>query len=89
MKINLNEKYQNNLENKYKDFTFDCLADMPKKEVDMWQFTYYILKDNYPKVVFDTVSQRDYLEGCLEIYLCMKGITPFTYEEWVAYMASK
>ena len=89
MKINLDEKFKNNIVKKYGNESFENDDSLSEKEKEMWTIVLWMLKDNYPNVIFDTESDRDYLEGCVNIFVSGECLTKFTYEEWVDYLSSK
>ena len=89
MKINLDEKFKNNIVKKYGNESFENDDSLSEKEKEMWTIVLWMLKDNYPNVIFDTESDRGYLEGCVNIFVSGECLTKFTYEEWVDYLSSK
>ncbi len=89
MKINLEEKYENNITKKYGHESFEKDGSLSRKEKAMWTIVFWILKDNYPNAVFDTEQDREYLEGCLKIFLRGEEGVDFSYEDWMNYLLSR
>ncbi len=89
MKINIAEKYENNIVKKFHHNSFKSSTELSDKEKVMWTFTLWLLKDNWPKVVFDTKADRFYLSSYLSTFLTMDWSTKFTLDEWANYLSSK
>ncbi len=89
MKINLAEKFKENIEQKFGDKSFDEMSSLSEKENAMWRLAFWLLKDNYPQEVFDTETEKEYLEDYLDLFFSAIKEKPFTLKEWEDYLASK
>ncbi len=68
MKIDVGEKYENNIVKKYHHKSFESSNELSDKEKVMWTFTLWLLKDNWPKEVFDAEKDRPYLSDYLSTF---------------------
>lgn len=89
MKINIAEKYRNNITKEFGNESFESAKSLSDKEKSMWIMTLWLLKDNYPQEIFDTEREKEYLKGYLDIFMQGASKVKFTYEEWIDYLASK
>ncbi len=89
MKINLAEKFKENIEKKFGDKSFDEMDTLSAKENAMWRLVFWLLKDNYPQEVFDTEAQKEYLEDYLDLFFSAIKEKPFTLKEWEDFLVSK
>ncbi len=89
MKINVGEKYAANVSKKHFLESIESISEFSEKEKLMWTFTLWLLKDNYPKEIFDTVEDNDYLSRHLSIFLRAGWDETFTLKEWEDYLLSK
>ncbi len=89
MKINLANKFDNNITRKYgRSHVFDS-SDLTSKEKSMWRLALWLLKDNYPKEVFDRDKDSKFIAECMDIFFSVNGGERFTFDEWWDYIASK
>ncbi len=89
MKINVAEKYENNIMKKFGNKSFESSSELSEKEKLMWTFTLWLLKDTYPKRVFDTESDRAFLSTHLSLFFLEDYGLTFTLEDWENYLLSK
>ncbi len=89
MKIDVGEKYENNIVKKFHHHSFMSSNELSDKEKVMWTFTLWLLKDNWPKEVFDTEEDRPYLSRYLSRFLKISWNATFTLDEWIDYLSSK
>ena len=89
MKINIAEKYRNNITKKFGNESFEFAKTLSEKEKAMWTMTLWLLKDNYPQEIFDTEEEKEYLEGYHRIFVFGASEPKFTFEEWIDYLVSK
>jgi len=90
MKINIREIYKDNILYKYDETNREAFKkDFSPKEQEMWGFTLDLIKDGYPKQIYDSTTDNEYLNGYLELYLCEDDVVTFTISEWFNYLKSK
>ncbi len=89
MKIDIAEKYRNNITKEFGNESFESSKSLSEKEKAMWIMTLWLLKDNYPQETFDTEQEKEYLKGYLDIFVKGMSKVQFTFEEWVDFLASK
>ena len=89
MKINVAEKYENNIMKKFGSKSFESSSELSEKEKLMWTFTLWLLKDTYPKRVFDTEEDRAFLTNYLAVFMSDDWGITFTLEDWENYLLSK
>ncbi len=92
MRINIVEKYKNNISRKY---TYKNRSDYEKsyskKEQDMWYFTALMIEKDVNKQEYDSENQDDilWLNKNLKIVLEMDGIEAFSLNEWFEFLSSR
>lgn len=92
MKINISEIYKKNILDKYDcDNEDEYDAKYTTKQQDMWEMTLQLLKDNYPKEIYDdnNPSDMEYLKDYHAICMTDEDFTHFTLSEWFSYMKSQ
>ncbi len=89
MKINVAEKYRNNIVKEFGNESFESSDSLTDKEKAMWIMTLWLLKDNYPQEIFDTEQEKEYLKGYLDIFVKGTSKIEFTFNEWIDYLVSK
>ncbi len=81
MKINVGEKYESNIIKKFGNSSFESSAELSEKKKPMWTFTLWLLKDKWPKKIFDTDEDGASLTNYLAVFMANgRGVT-FTLEE--------
>ena len=89
MKINVGEKYESNIIKKFGNNSFESSSEFSEKEKLMWTFTLWLLKDRWPKKVFDTEEDCVFLTNYLAVFMTEDWGASFTLEEWENYLSSK
>ncbi len=89
MKINVAEKYLANITNKHFLESIDSISEFTEKEKLMWTFTLWLLKDNYPKEIYDTEEDALYLSGYYKVFMKAGWAETFSLEEWESYLLSR
>lgn len=89
MKINVAEKYENNIMKKFGSKSFRSTGEFSPKEELMWSFTLWLLKDKWPKRIFDTEEDRAFLTNYLAVFMSDDWGLAFTLEDWEKYLLSK
>lgn len=89
MKINVADIYENNIIKKFGNKSFRSTGEFSPKEELMWSFTLRLLKDTYPKKVFDTETDRAFLSAHLSLFFLEDHGLIFTLEDWENYLLSK
>ncbi len=89
MKIDVDKKYEDNIVKRFNHKSFESSNELSDKEKVMWTFTLWLLKDNWPNVVFDTKTDRLYLSRHLSRFLKIGWNATFTLDEWIDYLSSK
>ena len=89
MIINLAEKYDNNITKQYGHRSFASSNLLTAQEKAMWRLVLWILKDNYPKTVFDTEADAKYLNEYMKLFFAATKDDPFTLEEWSRFLVSR
>lgn len=89
MKINVADKYYNNISKKYRTESFKSSSKLSDKEKLMWTFTLWLIKDYYPKEIWDTVEDGEFLARHLAHFLVGDWGETFTLKEWDDYLSSK
>lgn len=89
MKIDVGKKYEDNIVKRFNHKSFESSNELSDKEKVMWTFTLWLLKDNWPKEVFDTEEDWSYLSDYLSLFLTMDWNATFTLDEWADYLSSK
>ncbi len=89
MKINVAEKYENNIMKKFGNKSFRSTGEFSPKEELMWTFTLWLLKDKWPKRVFDTEEDHAFLTNYLAIFMSEDWGLTFTLGDWENYLLSK
>ena len=92
MKINILEIYKKNMSDKYDaDNRAEYDTKYTPKQQSMWEMTIELLKDNYPKEVYDedNASDMNYLKRYHNVCTLDPDFTYFTLSEWFSYMKSQ
>lgn len=90
MVINVDDIFTKKIETKYENLQSDEFQrDFSKKERAMWEFTYILLKDEWPTKEFDLdlIEVSSNFNSILDSFLEFYGDNnAFTLKEWVDYM---
>ena len=89
MKINLEEKYENNIVKRFPEKRLKDIHDLSAKEISMWRLVLWLIKDNYPNKIIDTDADSRYLASYMESFFKACKDELFTIEEWIDYLALK
>ena len=92
MNINIREIYMKNVGTKYDcDNRDEYEAKYTPTQRSMWLMTAQILKDNYPKEIYDNdnPSDMEYLREYHQLCMLDDDFTHFTLSDWFYYMWSQ
>lgn len=89
MTIDIAKIYEANILGKYDETNRQKFeTDFSPKEREMWNFTLYLLKDAFPKTIYNEAEDTQFLKGYLDLYLF--GVSDsFTLSEWFAFLSSR
>lgn len=89
MNINIKEKLENNVINKYANLEDPkYLAAFKPKQRSMWRFALLLIRSRPNKAIYDLSNDQEALNHQLGIFMTM-GEEDFTIEEWFNFLASQ
>ncbi|MCR4874191.1 MAG: hypothetical protein K5923_00440 [Clostridia bacterium] len=89
MNINIKEKLENKIINKYTTFEDqNYLSAYNPKQRSMWHFAFVLVRSDPDKAVYDLNKDKDELNQQLDIFTSIAEET-FSLEEWFNYLSKQ